>query len=149
MGYTAKVLMKDVVCVSPEATVTKAAEVMKKSNIGSVFVGDAAEPLGIFTERDIARRVVAEKLDPRKTAVSKVMTKKLVTVESSESLEKVFECLGKGEFRHLPITEGGKVVGIVSLTDLSRVLKEMYQDEKFLETFVGGAAAGAEGPAPH
>ena len=139
MTHTAKLMMKEVVCVPATATASKAAEVMKKANVGSVFVGDAKKPLGIFTERDVVRRVVAEGLDPVTTPVSSVMTKKLVTVDASEPLERVFECLGKGEFRHLPITERGEVVGIVSLTDLCRVLQEMAKDEKFLATFAGDA----------
>lgn len=132
---TASLLKKSVVCVEPTATVAKAAQLMKKANIGSVFVGTAEKPLGIFTERDIARRVVAEGVDPGKTAVSEVMTKKLVTVDSHEPLEKIFECLAQGQFRHVPITEGGKVVGIVSLSDLAKILKELYQDDQFLKSF--------------
>lgn len=138
MAHTADILKKSVVSISPKDSVAAAARVMKEKNIGSILVGDPATPSGIFTERDIARRVVADGLDPRKTPVSAVMTKKFVTVESHESLERVFACLAKGQFRHLPITEGGKVVGIMSLSDLAKVLGEMYRDEKFLESFAGG-----------
>ena len=137
MTQTAKALMKDVVCVSPKDTVSKAAKIMKKANIGSVFVGEMAEPMGIFTERDVTRRVIAEGLDPAKTKVDSVMTKKLVSVDSSEPLEKVFECLAKGQFRHLPVTEGGKVVGILSLTDLVKVLGELTREGKYLESLAG------------
>jgi CBS domain-containing protein len=138
MSDTAKVLMRDVVSVPPETTVAEAAKLMKKSNIGSVFVGDKERPDGIFTERDLARKVVAEGLDPRTTTVADAMTRKLVTVESSEPLSSVFRCLAKGQFRHLPITEGGRVVGIVSLTDLAKVLGEMAEDEKYLSSFADG-----------
>lgn len=136
MEQTASVLMKRVVYLPAATTVSEAARVMKKSNIGSVLIGDSGKPAGIFTERDIARRVVAAGLDPRKTSVGSVMTRKIVTVESREPLEKVFDCLARGEFRHLPITDGGRVVGIVSLTDLSRVLSELARDQSFLQSFV-------------
>jgi len=135
MKETAKVLMRDVVSVPPETSVADVARIMKKVNIGSVFVGDKAKPDGIFTERDLARKIVAEGLDPAATQVSVAMTRKLVTVESSEPLSAVFRCLAKGQFRHLPITEGGVVVGIVSLTDLAKVLGEMAEDEKYLQSF--------------
>lgn len=138
MSETAKVLMRDVVSVPPGTTVTEAAKLMKKSNIGSVFVGDKQRPDGIFTERDLARKVVAEGLDPHTTTVADAMTRKLVTVESSEPLSAVFRCLAKGQFRHLPITEGGRVVGIVSLTDLAKILGEMAEDEKYLSSFADG-----------
>ncbi|MBI5238949.1 MAG: CBS domain-containing protein [Elusimicrobia bacterium] len=135
MPQTAKVLMREVEAVPPDTTAAEAARRMKKSNIGSLFVGDPGKPAGIFTERDLARRVVAEGLDPEKTKVSAVMTRKLVTVESSEPLNKVFLCLARGNFRHLPISEKGRVVGIVSLSDLAKVLGEMAADEKYLSTF--------------
>ena len=67
--------------------------------------------------------------------VGAVMTRKLVTVEASQPLASVFQCLAKGQFRHLPITEGGKVVGIVSLTDLAKVLGELASDDKYLQSF--------------
>ena len=135
MKRTAGQLMHSIICIDPKATVAKAAQAMKKSNIGSIFVGDKEKPLGIFTERDVTRRVIADGLDPKKTKVSDVMTKKLVTADASESLDKVFDCLAEGQFRHLPITENGKIVGIVSLTDLARVFRELYQDDQFLESF--------------
>ncbi|MEK7859641.1 MAG: CBS domain-containing protein [Elusimicrobiota bacterium] len=135
MPETAKVLMRDVISVPPDTTVSKAAQIMKKANIGSVFVGEKTQPDGIFTERDLARKVVAEGLDPVTTTVGAVMTRKLVTVEASQPLASVFQCLAKGQFRHLPITEGGKVVGIVSLTDLAKVLGELASDEKYLQSF--------------
>ncbi len=128
-------LMKTPVAVPPETLVTEVARLMKKSNIGSVLVGDPKRPAGIFTERDVCRRVIAEGLDPAKTPVGEVMSKKLVTVDASEPLDKIFDCLAKGQFRHVPITEGKEVVGIVSLTDLAYVFREMYKDEKFLENF--------------
>lgn len=148
MAYTAKILMKKVVCVGPQDTVAKACQVMKQKNIGSVFVGKPDKPQGIFTERDVARRVVAEGIDPVKTPVSSVMTKKLVTVEASEPLDKVFDCLAKGQFRHLPIMEASKIVGIVSLTDISYALREMYREEKFLQSFAENLPAAAEAAAP-
>lgn len=138
MGNTADILRRELISVEPGTTVAKAAQVMKKANTGSVFVGKGPKPVGIFTERDISRRVVAEGLDPKKTKVEQVMTKKLITVDATEPLSQVFECLSRGSFRHLPITENGDVVGIVSLSDLARVLKEMHKDEKFLAAFAEG-----------
>jgi CBS domain-containing protein len=81
--------------------------------------------------------VVADGLDPAQTRVSQVMSKKLVTLDAAEPLEKVFDCLAQGHFRHLPITENGRIVGIVSLTDLAKMLKELAKEGRFLETFSG------------
>ena len=141
MAYTAKLLICDVVCVTAKVTVSEAAKAMKKANVGAVIVGTMARPEGILTERDILMRVVAEGLDPLRTPVAEVMTKQLVTVDASASLDKVFERLAQGRFRHLPITEGEKVVGIVSLSDLAKVLKEVYREERYLQYFADVIAA--------
>ena len=135
MAYTAKLLICDVASVRADQTVAEAAAYMAKANIGSVLVGSMAKPEGIFTERDICRRVVAKGLDAAKTPISAVMTKTLVTVEASAPLDQVFSKLADGRFRHLPITEGGKVVGIVSITDLAKVLQEVYREDKYLQYF--------------
>ncbi len=135
MPYTAKLLIRDVATVKPGQTVEEVAKLMKKMNIGSVIVGDRAKPQGIFTERDISRRVVAEGLDPSETPVSAAMTKKLITIDASEPLDKVFELLSDGKFRHLPITDRGEVVGIVSLTDLGKVLQQVYREDKYIQYF--------------
>jgi len=135
MAYTAKLLIRDVVCIRPDQSVVEATQVMKDKNIGSLVVGTMARPEGIVSERDICRRVVAAGLDPAKTVVSSVMTRNPVTVDSSEPLDRVFERLCDGRFRHVPITEKGQVVGIVSLTDLARVLQEVYREDKYLQYF--------------
>ena len=135
MPYTAKLLIRDVAAVKPDATVQEVAKLMAKSNIGSVIVGEKSKPQGIFTERDIARRVVAEGLDPAETPVSAAMTRTLISVDASEPLDKVFEVLSDGNFRHLPITDRGEVVGIVSLTDLGKVLQQVYKEDKYIQYF--------------
>ncbi|MBI4676407.1 MAG: CBS domain-containing protein [Elusimicrobia bacterium] len=135
METATKLMKRKLACVPPKASVAEAARVMKKCRTGSVFVGSLPRPEGIFTERDLVRKVVAEGLDPNNIAVEAVMTRKLVTADCSESLQKVFASLAKGHFRHLPITDKGDVVGIVSLTDLVEVFKEMAADESFLGGF--------------
>jgi CBS domain-containing protein len=135
MAYTAKLLIRDVTCVKAATTVAEAARLMAQANIGSVIVGTMAKPEGIFTERDVTRRVVAVGLDPAKTPVSSAMTKDMVTVDAAAPLDKVFERLADGRFRHLPITDKGQVVGIVSITDLAKVLQEVYREDKYLQYF--------------
>lgn len=123
MEQTARDLMRgDVLSVPPDATVAQACKVMKEADTGSVFVG-LEEPQGIFTERDVARRVVAEGLDPARTPVGSVMTRELVSVDVEAPLAGVFDCLTKARFRHIPVTRGGQVVGIISVTDFVRVMR--------------------------
>ena len=135
MAYTAKLLIRDVTCVQPSQTVAEVSLIMRDQDIGSVIVGQGSKPLGILTERDVSRRVVAEGLDPAKTTVKSVMSKKLVSVDASDPLDKVFECLSSGKFRHLPILDKGEVVGIVSLTDLAKVLQQVYREDRYIQYF--------------
>lgn len=136
MPHTAKLLIRDVVEVKPNTSVSEAVRIMKRANVGAVIVSESgSKPLGILSERDVARRIVAEDRDPRTTPVSEVMTRDVVTVESSEGLNRVFACLAEGRFRHLPVTEGGAVVGIVSLSDLAKVLGQVYEEDRYLQYF--------------
>ena len=135
MQYSAGLLSKPVVTCYPGETVFDASKKMYERKIGSiVIVSDTDLPIGILSERDIVNRVVAREKDPKKTKVSEVMTPDPVTLESSEPLEVVFDYIGK-KFRHLPITEEGRLVGIVSLTDVAKVLPKICQDKNFIKEF--------------
>ena len=135
MPETARALCRAVVFVPPEATAAQAAQAMTEANIGSVLVGDASHALGIFTERDLVRKVVAKGLDPVRTPVRDVMTAELTTIEAGEPMTKVFFLLAQGRFRHVPISEDGKIVGMASVADLSKVLYDLAANQEFLDTF--------------
>lgn len=144
MKYSAEVLSKPVATCYPEETVFDAAKKMYERKIGSiVIVSDTDLPIGILSERDIVNRVVAVGKDSKKTKVSEVMTPDPVTLESSEPLEVVFEYIGK-KFRHLPITEEGRLVGIVSLTDVAKILPKIFKDQKFVKEFARAAGQQPE-----
>jgi CBS domain-containing protein len=137
MAYTARRLIHDVKSVPPEATCADAARVMRDADIGAVIVAQpgSKKAEGIFTERDLCRRVVASGADPSKAKVRDHMTRELTTVDAADPLDEVFETLAAGKFRHVPITDGGEIVGIVSLTDLAKVLRLVYKEEKYLQYF--------------
>ena len=137
MAYTAKLLIHEVKTVKPGDTCADAAKLMKNANIGAVIVSEpgSTKALGIFTERDLCRRVVADGLDASSTTVEQVMTKDVLSVDASEPLDRVFEQLAEGRFRHIPITDSGDVVGIVSLTDLAKVLRLVYKEDKYIQYF--------------
>ncbi len=136
MAHTAKILIRDVVTATKTDTVRQAADAMKKAGIGCIIVADGDRPIGIFSERDLLNRVVAGGLDPVRTLLEKVMTPNPVCVESSQALDRVFAVLAEGRFRHLPITDGGRVVGIVSLSDLATVLRNVLREDKYTQYFV-------------
>jgi len=113
---------RKLITVTEEKTILQVVRIMTKYKIGAVPVTNAAgRVIGIFTERDLMRRVVAAELDVRKTIVSEVMTSKLFAVSADET---PYQCLRKMKekgFRHLLISDKGQVVGIVSQRDMIEI----------------------------
>jgi CBS domain-containing protein len=113
------VMSTDLTIVAPTTTIADAATMMSTSQVGSALVLDGDRLLGIFTERDVLRAVGSD-FDAEHHAVSEFMTKDPKTigpeVDATEALESMF-AFG---FRHLPVVDGGRVVGIVSMRDVTR-----------------------------
>ncbi len=112
--------------VQPNQTVFEAASYMVERNVGAVPVLDDAKLVGIFSERDIMRRVVTEGRDPLTTHISDVMSTDLRTVDPHASSEEAMCVMQTHSIRHLPVCEGRTLVGFLSLRDLLRC----HLDEK-------------------
>jgi CBS domain-containing protein len=108
--------------VPESATILDVARLMMKKKIGAVpVVNSSGRIVGIFTERDLLKRVVAAELDTRKTVVSAVMTRKLVTANADDSPNYCLRKMKEKNFRHMLIAEGKDIIGIVSQRDLIEV----------------------------
>jgi CBS domain-containing protein len=105
------------VTVSRDATVVDAARQMKQRNVGSVLVLDASRLVGIFTERDALFRVLAADRDPATTTIGDVMTPQPQTMHPDEPFVRALRVMHEGKFRHLPVVEFGRPLGIVSVRD--------------------------------
>jgi CBS domain-containing protein len=125
------------ICAMPEAGLAaEAARLMMGFDIGAiVVVDDTGKLTGIVTERDIARRVVAARLDPEKTTVGQIMSRNPDTLAPGDSPLNALELMWVRSFRHLPVVENNRVVGMVSIRDLYEVMKLI------LEQSVGDAEA--------
>ena len=99
-------------------TVLETVRVMVERNIGAVPVLHNGKMMGIFSERDLMKRVVAEGRDPRSTCLAEVMTEDPLTVSTSEDLESCMAMMRRHSFRHLPVCHDGQLVGMVSLRDI-------------------------------
>ncbi len=120
-------------------TVRAAAELMKARHYGAVLITDGDELLGIFTERDALFRVIAVGKDPQTTAVSAVMTKKPKTISPEKTFGHAMLMMHKGGFRHVPVVQGGKLVGMVSSRnaldpDLEEFVFEERRRKRLIET---------------
>jgi len=99
-------------------TVLETVRVMVERNIGAVPVIHAGKLVGIFSERDLMRRVVAEGRDPRATCIAEVMTDDPLVVGTGEDLETCMTLMRRHGFRHLPVCHEGHLLGIISLRDI-------------------------------
>jgi len=141
MAIIGSLMKTDMVTVKPDASVADAARLMAKNHVGAVLVVEAGTLRGILSERDVVSRVVAEGKDPAATKVSEVATKDVVDVEVGAPVRKCVELQTSMGVRHLPVTEGGKPVGILSSRDflayvvegLERVVDQVRYEQKLSE----------------
>ena len=130
-----------VITVDPGATVRDACRLFRDRNIGSLVVFDGMTFGGIFTERDVVKRVVAEGRDPGTTLVADVMTPKIVSVKPDDPIEVVESTMRRERIRHVVVGEGAGVVGIVSIGDVAaRRAVEDRDRAEFLTEYVFGKA---------
>ena len=108
------------VTVSPEESAAVAARLLSRHNIGALPVcGKNGALKGMITDRDIVLRCIAADEDPHTTKVAEIMTRRVFSIEASESLDKATALMAKEQIRRLPVQEKGRVVGMLSLGDLA------------------------------
>lgn len=110
----------DTLYVSPDIPVSEAVRKMHNKNVGSLLIMEGDRLSGIMTERDVLFRVVDQGLDPAQTPVSQVMTADPTTASPSTTVEEAMRLVTELRVRHLPLTDGDKVVGLISSGDLTR-----------------------------
>ncbi len=124
--------------VKPTATVQDAAEFMAERNIGAVcVVDDEGKLLGVFSERDVVQRVVLQKRDPNLLQVGEVTSELRAVIECDETPHQALERMELIGTRHLPVVDGGRWVGMLSMRDLMRVeLSEQGDEIKLLHEYI-------------
>jgi CBS domain-containing protein len=110
----------DVRSVHRAASIKEAGRLLQKWKVGSLLVDDGSRYIGIITDTDLSRKAVAKGLDPNTTTVTMCMTKAVVTIEDSEALSEAETLMKKNGIRHLPVTEDGTIIGVLSVADLLR-----------------------------
>ena len=119
------VMVKEVITIDVNVTITKAADVMNKFEIGCLIVVSKGKVSGILTERDLLKRVVAKGMDSSKLKVKDVMTSPLVVAEPKMDLGKAVKLMFQEKIKKLPVVEGERLVGLLSLTDVARFQPHM------------------------
>jgi CBS domain-containing protein len=115
--------------ISPQTTVREAARLMAHRRIGAAMVLSEGHLVGIFSERDLTHRVIAPGLDPDTTRVAAVMTSNPVTIGPTDNASDALELMRTHGFRHLPVIDNGRAVGMVSVRDLYDAVKEQLEED--------------------
>ena len=125
--------------VSPDVTVFSALELMAEKNIGALVVTDGENLAGIFSERDYARKVILKGKASKETSVREIMTSEVTTVRPSQSVDECMALMTDKRIRHLPVFEGDKLVGLISIGDVVKaVISEREFTIKQLESYITG-----------
>ncbi len=125
--------------VSPRVTITDAVHEMNRHRIGSIVIIDHGQPVGIFTERDVLQRVVGDGIDPKSTRVGDAMTSNLITISPETTVEQTMILFAEKHCRHLPVVKGGRLLGLISIGDISRWMADTHRAEaEHLKNYIAG-----------
>jgi len=113
--------------VSPSINVLDAAQLMKKRKIGNVLVVEKNQPIGILTESDILKKVVAEGKNPKDVIVKDVMSTPVIVIDPYCNLEDAMKTMGKCNVRRLPVVEKHELIGIITQKDISRISPILHE----------------------
>ena len=127
LSEVARYMVRDVKSVTAESNLQEASRLMAQFGIGSLLVKKADQLVGILTETDMARRGMATDVNPQKTSVESLMSAPIITIEGYKTVEEAHGLMKTKGIRHLPVTEEGKIVGMLSLSDLVRYYASGFQ----------------------
>jgi CBS domain-containing protein len=125
--------------VSPVLSVYDAVSEMNRHRIGAIVVLDGARLVGIFTERDVLRRVVGAGIDPKRSLVADVMSPGVITIAPDATIEQTMNIFTEKRCRHLPVVSGGQLRGVISIGDITRWMADANKAEaEHLRNYISG-----------
>jgi CBS domain-containing protein len=127
VSYILKAKDANVISVSPDMMVRDVLLIMSEKNIGAILVTENNKLVGIFSERDYARKIVLKDKSSKTTPISEVMSSNLVTVKPGTSIDDCMVLMTDRHIRHLPVVEEDKLIGVISIGDL---VKHIIEDQK-------------------
>ncbi|MCK1394625.1 CBS domain-containing protein [Bradyrhizobium sp. 1] len=119
-----------IMSVEPDAKLSAAAKLLGEKKIGAVLVMNQSRLDGILSERDIVRAIGERGAAALEEPVSQVMTRKVVTCKETDTVAELMEMMTTGKFRHLPVVDNGKVVGLISIGDIVKRRVQEYENEQ-------------------
>lgn len=125
--------------VAPDDSVFEALALMAEKNVGALMVLDGNDLAGIFSERDYARKIILKGKASKNTRVEEIMSRRLTTVQIDQSIPDCMELMTEHRIRHLPVLEGGRLVGVISIGD---VVKTIISEQEFMIEQLKGYITG-------
>ena len=129
----------DIWSIEPQATAYNALQVMAEKNVGALLVLEKEKLVGIFSERDYARKVILKDRSSKNTSVGELMTREVIYIDPDSTLEESMALMTAKRIRHLPVLKKKQLIGIVTLGD---VVKQIISDQQFaireLEKYITG-----------
>lgn len=130
---------KEIWSIAPDATVYQALELMAEKNIGALLVMEGDRLVGVFSERDYARKCILKGRSSRDTRVAELMSSPVIYVQPDQPAEHCLAIMTQRQIRHLPVLEGDQVIGVVSIGDVVKAIIEDQQEAlKDLVTYITG-----------
>jgi len=129
-------MSKNVITLSRDSPVVDAADMMRKHNIGCIIVVDNDEPIGIVSERDIIRKIVAKRRNPDDVPVEDIMSMNVISVELDTAINEVSKRMVQYNIKKMPVVENNKVKGIITTTDIVKIMSQfnkLYDAKDLIE----------------
>lgn len=120
-------MARKVLTATPNTTVAKAAKMMAERGVGSIIIVKSKKPVGILTERDLLMKVVSTDLRPSKVRVGKIMSAPVLSIGPDADVTEVARRMARSKIRRLPVVERGKLVGIVTASDITAISPELIE----------------------
>jgi CBS domain-containing protein len=125
--------------IAPEATVFEALQLMADKNVGSLLVTEQSRLVGIITERDYSRKVVLKGRSSKETAVKEILSGQVVHVGPTQSVEECMRLMTGHRVRHLPVLDGSRILGVISIGDLVNwIISAQTATIEQLQTYIAG-----------
>lgn len=122
-----QVMRKDVLQTDPNKTIFEVAKLMAKKEVGSIIIIENKGVIGILTEQDLARNVLAKGIDPYKTSVDMVMSNRVYSISPTADIYDAMVKMGKHKIKHLPVISEGKLYGIISYKDIINIEPDLIE----------------------
>lgn len=120
-------MTKKPIVVDPKTSIVECAKIMLKNHVGSLIVGKGKKLLGIITEQDIVRKIVALNIDIKKTKVEDYMEKRLYTIGPEEDIFDAIKMMSECNIRHLPVKDDGHMIGFITLKDILKIQPQLFE----------------------